>query len=406
MNKRIILSAIATIGFVMVSLAQTIVSTEVENRNAVLEMFTGIYCTACPWGHEDAQQILDQHPDDVSVITIHAGALAAPDEGFPDYRTEYGEVIAEQAGLKSWPSGTVNRHVFPNDTNMIILRLAWSKAVSQILNSLPSYVNVAATATIVKESRQMQVLVEAYYTGDSPVQPNYLNVALLQDSIMGYQSGEGDTYNHTHMLRDMLTGQWGIPIPNTSLHSFFSTSLRYDIPESIRDIDVVLDHLHLVAFIAEGTTEIITGNGAEIIMLDNVSLDAAVTACNNLPQAYCGGELNPVITVHNYGTDAITSFDIEYTVNNEAPMTYAWTGDLDAKASTEIALPSFPLLSDIQDINNLTVSLKNPNGDIDKLPANNVLVKELGTCVDATENCKLVFDIPDGAEEVTWELVV
>ncbi len=181
MHKRIVLSAMATIGFVMVSLAQTIVSTQVENRNAVLELFTGIYCHACPWGHEIAQGVLDEYPGDVSLITIQASENHS--DNHPDYRTEYGDVIIQEFGLQWIPTAMVNRHVFPSiDTNVIITpwdSTYWAQAVEEVINTIPSCVNVAATAIIVKESRQMQVLVEAYYTGDSPVQPHYLNVALL-----------------------------------------------------------------------------------------------------------------------------------------------------------------------------------------------------------------------------------
>ncbi len=206
-----------------------------------------------------------------------------------------------------------------------------------------------------------------------------------------------------HMLRDMLTGQWGIPIQNTSANSFFTTTLRYDIPESIRDIEMVLDHLQIVAFVAEGNTEIISGNNAEMIVLDNVNLDATVMAYKSLPQSYCGGPTSPIITVHNYGTETLTNFDIEYTVNNETPITYAWTGNLVQNTSSDIVLPSFPMLQYISQFNNIKTTLKNPNGSIDAL-FSNTLVQKLETCVDATENCKLGFFIPNGAEEVTWEL--
>ena len=35
----------------LISTGQTIVSTTPENKNAILEEFTGIYCVFCPDGH-------------------------------------------------------------------------------------------------------------------------------------------------------------------------------------------------------------------------------------------------------------------------------------------------------------------------------------------------------------------
>ncbi len=402
MNKRIILSVIAGIGFVMVSLAQTIVSTEVENRNVVLEQFTGMYSGDCVNANINAQAIMNVHPKDVSIITIHEGIFAEPQSMYhPDYTTDWGAAIATQAGADYVPSGAINRHRFSGDT-MLLTVDKWEPFANQMLGQT-SYVNVAAIATIVKASRHMEVMVEVYYTSDSPQDVNYLNVALLQDSIVGYQNHAGTDYNHMHMLRDMLTGQWGIPIQNTSANSFYTTTLRYDIPESVRDIELVLEHLRIVAFVAEGHTEIISGNNAEMIVLDNETLNAVVTEYTNLPQSYCGGPISPIITVHNYGTETLTNFDIEYTVNDEPPVTYAWAGNLGQNTSKDIILPNFPVLQDIPQVNNIKTTLKNPNGSIDTL-FSNTLVQKLEPCVDATENCKLGFSIPNGAEEVTWEL--
>ena len=41
----------------VVGMAQLPVSTSAENKNAVLEEFTGIYCVYCPDGHKRANEI-------------------------------------------------------------------------------------------------------------------------------------------------------------------------------------------------------------------------------------------------------------------------------------------------------------------------------------------------------------
>ena len=54
-----------------------------------------------------------------------------------------------------------------------------------------SPVNVAAQATLDLSTAQLTVVVEAYYTGNGTGATNYLNVAVLQDGIVGPQSGSG-----------------------------------------------------------------------------------------------------------------------------------------------------------------------------------------------------------------------
>jgi hypothetical protein len=82
-----------------------------------------------------------------------------------------------------------------------------------------SPVNVAATAQIDAATRIMTITVEVYYTAAVSQSYNLLNVALLQDNIIGTQHNYGNynptqitasgQYRHMHMLRDMITGQWG-----------------------------------------------------------------------------------------------------------------------------------------------------------------------------------------------------
>ena len=95
--------------------AQTFVSTTPENKNVVLEEFTGIYCTFCPDGHVIAQGLHDTYPNDVFLINIHTGGYSNPNgPNDPDFNSNHGAAIAANSGLAGYPAGTVNRHVFPN----------------------------------------------------------------------------------------------------------------------------------------------------------------------------------------------------------------------------------------------------------------------------------------------------
>ena len=89
--------------------AQTIVSTDPENKKVVLEEFTGIHCVFCPQGHAIAQALKNGNPDNVFLINIHSGSFANPNNGEPDFRTPFGQAIDNQSGLAGYPAGTVNR---------------------------------------------------------------------------------------------------------------------------------------------------------------------------------------------------------------------------------------------------------------------------------------------------------
>ena len=75
MKKNLLIILIALPFF---AISQTFVSTTPENKNVILEEFTGITCVYCPDGHRIAQDLHDANPNDVFLINIHTGGYASP----------------------------------------------------------------------------------------------------------------------------------------------------------------------------------------------------------------------------------------------------------------------------------------------------------------------------------------
>ena len=202
----------------LVSNGQTFVDTTQQNKNIILEEFTGIHCVYCPAGHLIGQNLHNSHPSRVFLINIHTGSYAVPSAGEPDFRTPFGPSIAGQSNLGGYPAGTVNRHQFSMSQNggTAMSRSDWSSASTQLLNQ-PSPVNVGIQASVDMTTNVLTVDVEVYYTGQQTVSTNLLNIAVVQHNVEGPQTG-GQTYNpgamlpngnynHNHMLRHLLTGQ-------------------------------------------------------------------------------------------------------------------------------------------------------------------------------------------------------
>jgi len=113
--------------------AQTIVSTNPENRNAIIEEFTGITCGFCPYGHKEIDQFITNHPNDGFAIAYHQGFFAIPDPGQPDYTTVYGDGLGSYFGVSAWPNALINRHEWVVDTFLYPLN-DWQQLASQILS--------------------------------------------------------------------------------------------------------------------------------------------------------------------------------------------------------------------------------------------------------------------------------
>lgn len=386
-------------------MAQTIVGTDPENKNVILEEYTGIYCGYCPEGHAIAQGIYNAHPEDVILVNVHVGSFAAPTGNDPDFRTPWGSALDSQADVPGYPAGSVNRHLFPGwsmGSGTAMSRNMWVQASNQILAE-PSYLNVGCEATIITSTRQLVVDVEVYYTGDSPLANNLLNVAILQSNIYGPQSGggAGNNYNHKHMLRHFLTGQWGHEITETSEGSLYTTSLYYELPEDYNDVAVILEDLDIVAYVAENHQEVISGTMGEITYVDALELDAGIAGFN-VPQTSCGEEMNAFVDIKNFGTSELTSLDFEYVVNEEETQTYNWTGSLAQGEITTVELPGFMI--DAEQSNMFYLTTLNPNSDSDQLPANNSFATGFEKSTFLPAACKVAILTDGNPEETTWDI--
>jgi len=399
MKKGLLLIAFS---FLTLSLfAQTIVSTNPENKNVVLEEFTGIHCTYCPQGHAIAQGIQDANEGDVFLINIHTGGYAVPSAGEPDFRTDFGDAIAGQSGLTGYPAGTVNRHLFSGysqGSGTAQSRGDWA-ATSDIILGESSYVNVAVEAEVDINTRELTVHVEAYYTGDSPESTNLLNVALLQNNTLGPQVGgnAGNDYNHMHRLVYMITGQWGEEISTTTTGTFVDRTYTYTLPTDYREVEVLMNNLEIVAFVSETHQEIVTGGGCypELTGLENNN-DANINLVT-VPKFICEGEITPSIVISNVGIDDLTSLEITYQINSETPQTYSWTGELGTLYSEEIELPT--IIFTPEEINTFVVTLQDDDNN-----DNNSITEEI---IDAPMSVTWVtidMETGDNGSDFSWEL--
>ncbi len=257
--------------------SQTLVSTQVQKKNVVLEEFTGIHCGYCPEGHAIAQQLLDDNPGKAVVIAIHTGGFATPGTGEPDFRTPFGDAIASQSNLTGYPAGTVNRHLFSDlasNGGTAMGRGGWITAASRIFPE-DSPVNVGASTSFNATTRELTVNVELYYTSNSATSSNFINVALLQSNILGPQSGggAGNNYVHKHMLRHLITGQWGDEITTTSTGTFVQKTYTYTVPTDYIGVDCVIEDCSVAVFVSESHQEILSG--ADVPAIDGTTLVVA-----------------------------------------------------------------------------------------------------------------------------------
>lgn len=344
----VLVVAVLTSMFASAQITDTIVSMTPSNRNVVIEEYTGINCGYCPDGHRRANEIMAANPDRVCVINIHQGSYANN-----TFTTSFGNALANQTGLTGYPAGTVNRHIFSQYSSSNVTDLNrgyWASAANDVLN-MASPVNIAADGTLDWSTRTLNVRVQLYYTATQTVTSNLLNVAIIQDNVLGSQSGMssnpdqvvGNQYNHMHMLRHLVTGQWGDTISDIAPGTLVEKTYEYVIPEQLGSpnaIDAVLEDLQFVAFVCEGHQEILTGVHIPVQVINMPAIGGRVVAVKAGENITCDNQGHAYFEFKNVGGNTATAIDYTYTVNGTT-QTATWNGSIASMVTDNIDIPAF-----------------------------------------------------------------
>lgn len=375
MKLQITLTCIAvSLGFQ--SMAQLPASRTPQNRKVVLEEFTGINCTWCPDGHKLANALKNAKPaGDVVLINIHTGGFATPSGNQIDLRTTEGNAIAgmQGMGIAGYPTGAINRTVFTGSA-MSMSRSVWAQYADTVL-SKPSWVNVAAQATLNVATRLLTVEVEAYYTANSPSNSNMLTVALLENRIRGTQIGaqnlypeninEDGTYNHNHTLRKIITPTFGDSINTTTTGTSFTKTYTYTVPASYVNVPVALGELELVVFVARTNTDIVSAAYAPITLTGITTTNDASVANIMTETEICAGNLTPSVRLTNSGSAPITSAEFTYSANGGTSQTFTANFNTPIKpfTSTTVKLNKITFTPSATNTINVSVSKVNTSSD-------------------------------------------
>jgi len=269
----------------------TYASNTPSKRVAVVEEYTGVRCTFCPDGHRRAQSFVDAYPGKVVVINVHTGSFASAAAGWPDFTNEFGAAMASKAGMgqagTGYPGGSISRNTFKDYPEMAGFKMAkgdaytllnrggwWNNGISpggDIIVGMNAPVNVAVMPKYTAGSREVQVTVELFFTS-TVADGAKLNIALLEDNVKGKQIDAGKTiedYNHKHLLRHLLTGQWGaeISITEAKVGSRVKKSFKYTIPEKDKNgAPIKVEDCKIAAYVtAYDNNDILNGAQAKMI---------------------------------------------------------------------------------------------------------------------------------------------
>jgi PKD repeat protein len=128
--------------------------------------------------------------------------------------------------------------------------------------------------------------------------------------------------------------------------------------------------------------------------------DAGISVITEPSGTICGSSVTPEFTLKNYGTNNLTSVDIDYDFDGGAPTTMNWTGNLAPGATQVITLGASSPGNGPHTFNAVTSS---PNGNTDSNPANDNASSSFTLIVNG-ELVDFNIDVDCWGSEIDWEL--
>ncbi|MEX0968347.1 MAG: Omp28-related outer membrane protein [Bacteroidia bacterium] len=182
-----------------------------QQKNVLIEDFTGVRCPNCPAAQVVASTIADENPGRVVVVSLHpsgsgVGALVTPlDESKYDFRRDAAADILSLLGLfNGLPIGAVDRIKF--EQNILITDAKWKGYTQQRLQ-VETPVNLILETEYDAALNEVVITTELHYTQDVS-EENYISIGILESHMIDWQKDDQvyvEDYEHNHVLREMIT---------------------------------------------------------------------------------------------------------------------------------------------------------------------------------------------------------
>lgn len=334
------------------------VSAQNVARECVLfEIFTGVNCPYCPAAANAINQMMEEGLA-VAPVAIHTSAFSTA-----EFYTAETNARANFYSISSYPTAKVD-----GVQSMQGGGSASQTNYSQYKNMYNNRINVTSPFTIDLSYSYLsgticQVTAVVNKVGTCDATNLKVMIALTESHIQ--RNWQGMTELNA-VTRDFIPTQNGTAF----------TGETATVVESFDMAGYPKENMHLVAWIQNfsGNKEVYQAVRIPIVESQDVSYDVVLSNVGSVATKNCSGKADPSLTIKSFGTETVTSMEIEVTDgNNNVINTYNWTGNLPQGETANVSMPEFG----IQDANTLIFNVKKVNNNNDAYPFDNIMSVEV-----------------------------
>ncbi len=386
--KKIYLSAIVCL-FATFSYAQS-------QRLVLSEEGTNASCGPCAAQNPSFNALLDANTD--NVISIKYQWYFPGFDPMHEHNPTEANARLSYYGINGVPTATIDGVIPDVSPSYAGAPGAFTQSMFTEAAAVPASFDIEADFTV--SYSEISVNTTATCTqaasGDLRMRIVVIEKEVLFDEAPG-SNGETEFYN---VMKKFLPNVSGLSMASSyGVGDEFTASESWDLANIYN-----VEELAVVVFIQDDNTkEVLQAAYAETgEFVAETEYDAAGIEINNTSGENCAATFSPSVTIRNWGSETLTSLDIEYSIAGESN-TIEWTGSLEFFETAEVELGEIATPTAQEE--DLVVTLSNPNGQEDGNDVNDEIEATIANVPQAGTEIQVVIDTDNYAEETYWRVV-
>ncbi|MCZ4408663.1 Omp28-related outer membrane protein [Cryomorphaceae bacterium 1068] len=386
--KKIYLSAIVCL-FATFTYAQS-------ERLVLSEEGTNASCGPCAAQNPSFNALLDANTD--NVISIKYQWYFPGFDPMHEHNPDEANARLAYYGINGVPTATIDGEIPDVSPSYAGAPGAFTQSLFDDAAAVPASFDIEADFTV--SYSEISVNATATCTqaasGDLRLRIVVIEKEVLFDEAPG-SNGETEFYN---VMKKFLPNSDGL-----SMASAYESGDEFTASESWNLANIYdIEELAVVVFIQDDNTkEVLQAAYAETgEFISETENDAAGIAINNTSGENCSATFSPTVTIRNWGSETLTSLDVEYEIAGESN-TIEWTGSIDFFETAEVELGEIATPTAQEE--DLVVTLSNPNGQEDGNAVNDEIEATIANVPQAGTEIEVVIDTDNYGEETYWRVV-
>jgi thiol-disulfide isomerase/thioredoxin len=382
------------LSFVLASLLMLFVlKVNAQNERVLLfECFTNTSCGPCAQQNPALDALIEANSEHVAAIKYH---MSWPGSNDPMYLHNTVDNNARKGvyNINAVPHTVVDGIRFSNVPSSLNQNMVnqWLNIESPFEMRLGYEVDHAANTITVHVMGRASTAIE----GTVKLYVGVIEKAIHFNSAPG-TNGERDFYS---VMKKLLPTASGTHIGSVAAGDYFAYTFTWELA-NIYD----MSQLDAIAWLQnQNTKEVYQACKSSQSIEPFYANEAALSDISNVKSVNCSGEAQPKVVLTNFGSNALTSAEMEVSVNGEPLKTVTWNGNLSTFASETIDLGDISFA--VETSNALEVRLTSVNGGIDEASMNNLASLNIeGAPETIGKVLKLSIRTDNNPQETTWQV--